>query len=338
MQLQLRPAVPRFHPLLRPMYRRAGFAGLGLTPGYSPTQQAMADAFAAEFGGGGATYQAPTLLATPACALSPDATTADSAACQQQLFATNLQNIAAGSAANYSVDRTNCETDWAANDARYASLGLPRPPNTCAQETFGLTLPNSTGGSNILIPNAQSIFAPNYSGPGSIPRSGTIPTPQGSLKFTNLTSGNNSQLAVGDRWQIQISGAIPNGAVTVMGGQNGAHDTTPMGNADLFGNWTSNGQISAAQVGSWSEAWSVGGQPVGQFSFTVVPASGSGTGAGSAQAVSGSGTGAGSGQTVSGSFMDLLSKSTTIGGASIPDWALIGGALVAAYFLFMRGK
>jgi hypothetical protein len=36
--------------------------------------------------------------------------------------------------------------------------------------------------------------------------------------------------------------------------------------------------------------------------------------------------------------MDLLNKTTMIGGTSIPDWALVGGALVAAYFLFMRGR
>ncbi len=117
--------------------------------------------------------------------------------------------------------------------------------------------------------------------------------------------------------------------MSVKGGQNGAQDTTPMGNSDSSGNWTSNGQITADQIGSWTEAWSVGGQPVGNFAFTVVPAGTTG---------SGTGSGTGTGQTVTTSFMDLLNKTTTIGGTSIPDWALVGGALVAAYFLFMRGK
>ena len=128
--------------------------------------------------------------------------------------------------------------------------------------------------------------------------------------------------------------AARNAPVSVKGGQNGAQDTTPMGSTDSSGNWTSNGQITAAQVGSWTESWTVGGQPVGNFAFTVVPASGApGTGGSTSSSTPATG------QTSTGSsFMDLLNKSTTIGGTSIPDWALIGAALVAGYFLLMRGK
>jgi hypothetical protein len=184
------------------------------------------------------------------------------------------------------------------------------------QENFKRTAAYNAG--TLQLPTAPAPPAPHPAAPSS-------------LNFTNLTSGNASTLKVGDRWQIQITGAIPNGAVSVTGGQNGAHDTTPMGNADANGNWTSNGQITAAQIGSWTEAWTVGGQPVGQFQFTVVPVTGSSSPSSSSSPGSG-------GSVVTGSFMDILSKSTTIGGASIPDWALIGSAIVAAYFLFMRGK
>jgi hypothetical protein len=331
MQLQLRPSAPRFHPLMRPMYRRAGFAGLGLTPGYTPAQQAMADAFAAQFEAPPAVYQAPAQSAPPACSSGP-ANTADSPECIAALLAWQQQQMAAGSAANYAVDRANCETAWAENNARYIAAGVAPPPNDCAQRTYGLTLPNSSGGTNILTPQAQAIFDPNYTGPGSTPASAPAPTVTPvSLKFTNLTSGNNSKLAVGDRWQIQISNAARNAPVSVTGGQNGAHDTTPMGSSDSSGNWTSNGQITADQIGSWTEAWTVGGQPVGNFAFTVVPASAPGT-------TPSTSTTPATGGTVTGSFLDLLSKTTVIGGTSIPDWALVGAVLTVGYLLFMRGK
>ncbi len=335
MQLQLRPSAPRFHPLMRPMYRRAGFAGLGLTPGYTPAQQAMADAFAAQFGGGvgpavgPAVYQSLTnTVPVPACTLDTrPGGAAFSDACIAQLLAAQQQNMQLANNANFKVDYANC-------------VGQGIPPADCAARTYGLTpaggftsdAGGGPGGSQAIIDaNGNIVSGPIavYTGPSLLPAGGSNPPTQGapsSVKFTNLTSGNASTLKVGDRWQIQISGAARNAPVSVTGGQSGAHDTTPMGNSDSSGNWTSNGQITADQIGSWTEAWTVGGQPVGQFSFTVVPA---GTAIGS---------GAGAGQTVTTSFMDLLNKTTTIGGTSIPDWALIGGALVAAYFLFMRGK
>jgi hypothetical protein len=341
MQLQLRPSAPRFHPLMKPMYRRAGFAGLGLTPGYTPAQQAMADAYLAQTGGGGggAVYVAPPTTGAPACSSSPFANISDSPECIAALLAWQQTQFQANNNANFQVFYSDC-----------VAQGLD--PSVCASRTYGMTPAGGytsdagagpKGSQLILDANGQPISGvPVYTGPplpgmpgaGTAPATGSgAPTTPSSLKFTNLTSGNNSKLTVGDRWQIQITGAARNAPVSVKGGQNGAQDTTPMGSSDSSGNWTSNGQITADQIGSWTEAWTVGGQPVGNFAFTVVPASGSpGSGSGSP------GTGSGSGQIVSGSFMDLLSKSTTIGGTSIPDWALVGGALVAAYFLFMRGK
>jgi hypothetical protein len=225
--------------------------------------------------------------------------------------------------ANFVVDYTNC-----------VNQGIS--PADCGSRTYGLTPAGGytsdagagPGGTTLILDaNGNPVSGvPVYTGPplGTTPAPPTTPS---SLKFTNLTSGNNSKLAVGDRWQIQITGAARNAPVSVKGGQNGAQDTTPMGSTDSSGNWMSNGQISGDQIGSWTEAWTVGGQPVGQFAFTVVPAS-----------AQGSSTTPATKAVVTGSFMDLLSKSTVIGGASIPDWALVGAALAAAYFLFMRGK
>jgi hypothetical protein len=323
MELQLRPSAPRFHPLMRPMYRRAGFAGLGLTPGYTPAQQAMADAFASQGGSApAAVYQAPAVIPPPACSQDTQpGGAAFSAACIAQLLATEQQNMQLANNANFAVDYQNC-----------VAQGIS--PAECGAHTYGLTPAGgftSDSGYNrptIMVDANNNPVAspyPVYTGgplPGS-PASGS----GASINFTNLSSGNPSKLTVGDRWQIQISNAAKNAPVSVMGGQNGANSTTAMGTTDSAGNWTSNGQVSADMIGSWQEAWSVGGRPVGNISFSVVPAGTTSTSKTPA-----------TGGSITGSFVDLLSKTTLIGGSAIPDWALVGAALVAGYFLFMRGK
>lgn len=120
---------------------------MGLTPGYTPAQQAMADAFRSTFGGGNApaVFQAPTVIPTPACAFSSDAATADSEACQRLVRAANDQNIANNTAANYDVFLQNCLNT------------VPQPPD-CYQRTFGLTLPGTTGGTAVDIPNAAALL------------------------------------------------------------------------------------------------------------------------------------------------------------------------------------
>ncbi len=333
MQLQLRPSHPRFHPLLRAKFQRRGFAGLGdgtcqvPQPGV-PMVYPACPTSAPVSSGAPAVYQGYTPFAVPDCTQDTrPGGAAFSSACIAQLLAAQQKNMQLANNANFVVDYTNCVNQGIA-------------PADCASRTYGLTPAGGytsdssyNGPQVILDANGNPVSGvPVYTG-GPLPGMPPAPHPPApsSLKFTNLTSGNASQLKVGDRWQIQITGAIPNGAVSVTGGQNGAHDTTPMGNADASGNWSSNGQITADQIGSWTEAWTVGGQPVGQFQFTVVPVMGS-------SSSSSSSSSPGSGSVVTGSFMDILSKSTTIGGASIPDWALVGAALVAGYFLFMRGK
>jgi hypothetical protein len=324
MELQLRPSAPRFHPLMRPQYRRAGFAGLGLTPGYTPAQQAMADAYAAQFGGGPtpAVYQAPASVAVPDCTKDTQpGGAAFSSACIAQLLAAQQKNMQLANNANFVVDYTNC-------------VGQGIAPADCASRTYGLTPAGGytsdagagPGGTQLILDaNGNPVSGvPVYTGPSLVPASN--PPAQGtpsSVVFTNLTSGNPALLNVGDRWQIVISGAAKNAPVSVTGGQNGAHDTTPMGSTDSAGNWKSNGQITGDQIGSWVEAWMVGGQPVGTFSFTVP----GGT--------SGSASTSPTGGSVTGSFTDLLNKSVTVGGSSIPDWALIGAGLVVV-FLMMR--
>jgi hypothetical protein len=274
-----------------------------------------------------ATYVAPNLVATPACASGP-ASSADSAACQQQIAAAQNQNFALSNQANYNVDLANCQSAWTENAAAYTADGITPPPNTCAQNTYGLTILGTGDSTDELAPNAQFLVTgtnpagttPPATNTGSGGGSGTP-----SFAFTNLTGGNNSVFNVGDQWQIQISGAAPNAAVVVSGGQNGANGSSQMGTTDSNGNFPMHGQMTAAEVGPWQETWTVGGKQVASFSYTVNPT-------GSA---SGTGTGTGTGGSVTGSFSDLLNASTTVAGTSIPDWA-IAAAVVVGLFLVMK--
>jgi hypothetical protein len=89
----------------------------------------------------------------------------------------------------------------------------------------------------------------------------------GQLSFS--TSRGGTSLQVGDTWTIRITGATPGSPVTVVGGKNGARDSNVMGSTDGSGNFSLSGTLTADQVGTWSESWSVGGASSGSFSFTV---------------------------------------------------------------------
>ena len=331
MELQLRPMSARFHPLVGPVSRKrgvAGLRGLGAPSNINPTT-IWTPQSGYNVGGGSTAYQAPAQVAVPACASSPDANTADSAECQAQLMAAQRQNLAADTGANLTVDQNVCESNYAENAAAYAALGISPPPNTCMEQTYGLVPADTTGGVNILAGNATQYLtsttpiaptAPIITAGGS--NTPTYTPGAAQFSFTNLTSGNNSSFNVGDRWQIQISGAAPNSPVAVRGGQNGANVTSTMGTTDSTGSWSYNGQMTQAQVGPWSETWTVGGAQVGpSFSFTVNPAPG---------------TAAATGGSVTGSMSDLLSASTTVGGTSIPDIALIAAGLVVLFLVMKK--
>lgn len=90
------------------------------------------------------------------------------------------------------------------------------------------------------------------------------------LQFsTSKGSGTGLTLVPGDTWTIQITGAAANSPVTVFGGKDGSYMTNSMGTTDGAGNWSKSGTAQTGDVGSWQEQWSVGGQLVGSFVFTV---------------------------------------------------------------------
>lgn len=92
-------------------------------------------------------------------------------------------------------------------------------------------------------------------------------TPAGQVQFTPA-GGNPGGLKVGEGWRLMIVGPI-NGVVSVYGGKNGVFSEVVMGHTDSRGVWTTTGQATADQVGSWQELWKVNGQAVGQLNFTI---------------------------------------------------------------------
>jgi hypothetical protein len=263
MELQLRPPRDRFHPLMR---ARRGFAGLGADLGInSTTMWTPSGGFVQGGGSPAAVYQAPPTIPNPPCTLDTQpGGAAFSSACIDELQKVQQQRFQLANNANFQVDYQNC-------------IGQGIAPADCAARTYGLTPAGGftsdagagPGGSQAIVDRNGNIVAappPVYTGaPLYAPSSGGAPV----LSFTNLTSGHNSNFKVGDRWQIHISGAAPNQPVSVTGGLNGASALAPQGNTDASGNFSLNGQMTQAQVGAWSEAWSVGSTPVASFTFKV---------------------------------------------------------------------
>lgn len=163
------------------------------------------------------------------------------------------------------------------------------------------------------------------------------------LSFQTSAGGNS--LSVGDTWTISITGAPPNSPVSVTGNTAGNKNdsiTTPMGSTDGNGNFSLQGRAGPGDVGIWAETWSVGGQTVGSFAFTVsatTPAPPAGSGATPPPAPSPSAISttcdpginpAACGSLSPGSYFQ---QRVSIGGFNIPVWGFIVAAGGAALLL-----
>lgn len=322
-----------------PTWQKLAFKGLGDSNVNPTTIWTPQSGFVAP-GYGAATpvqYVAPTQVPVPECSQDTrPGGAAFSAACIAQVLAAQQQNMAANDAANRAVFVSGCNADWAANAEQYRARGMAVPPNDCAYRGYGQT----NVGAEYLPGTPQAIIDWRNANPGGgspgPAAGGSGAGPQNSagaqFTFTNLTSGDNTNFKVGDRWEIVISGAAPNAPVLMNGGLNGANSPYPMGNTDASGTFRANGQMGQAEIGNWSEAWRVNNQIVASFSFNVKPAgSSSGTTAGTT----------GGGQTVTTSsksvFDTLPGGSISVGGMDVPVWAL-GLAAVAAFFMFKGGR
>jgi hypothetical protein len=223
---------------------------------------------------------------------------------------------------------------WAAFKSYNAGTWHP-PGQMCgpSNPTYGPT-------SSVLYPNVY--ISPTWSG-NAAPAGVTDATVQAQYAATQAAgSGSSSQGSVkgsltfstprsggvlypGDAWTIKISGATPNSPVAVTGNGSaatyGTNITTPMGTTDSSGNWALSGSIDSTQIGQWYENWSVGGQSVGSFTFTVQAAPSGSEATGGTTSVSSTG--------------NWLTDSM-FGG--IPNWGLLAGAAVAAFAFSSGGK
>lgn len=122
------------------------------------------------------------------------------------------------------------------------------------------------------VPQSGVIYGANQT--TTLAPSGTqTPSPSAlySPRVTFQSSRGGNILYPGDTWTISIAGGAPSSQVVVKGGKNGAQDSNSMGVTDAAGNFQLSGALTAGEIGSWSEAWSVGGAPAGSFSFVVQP-------------------------------------------------------------------
>jgi hypothetical protein len=157
--------------------------------------------------------------------------------------------------------------------------------------------------------------------PVTTPMGGSYPL---AVRLVNTSGGSNSSFNVGDSWQIVVTGP-PNSSVTASASQNGTSlGSSTMGTIGSNGQLTLTGTFAASQVGQWTEAWQVAGQSAGSISFSVAAG---GSGGGSPPVPAG-----GSGLDVS----SLLNGSVTVGGTSVPYWALGLGAVGLLWFMGKR--
>jgi hypothetical protein len=195
MNVQLRNSngYPGHVPIPLPRSPRRWKFGVGDTPGYTPAQQAMADAFKAQFGGGSsgpAVFQAPTVIPPPACSSDTQpGGAAFSSACIAELLAYQQQNMQSLNNANYAVDLENC-------------LSTYPQPTDCYQRTFGLTPTGGftsdagagPGGSTLILDaNGNPVTNTPALLHAPVPTPAPTPTPTPTPQTQNTGGGSTAQ-------------------------------------------------------------------------------------------------------------------------------------------------
>lgn len=177
--------------------------------------------------------------------------------------------------------------------------------------------------------------SPGGPGGGGSPQVGVVTNPgpgiPPSAVMKNLSRpGSDTQYQIGDQWSITIKGT-PGAAVSGSASQNGTNlGTSAFGNLSQQGQMVLTGTMTAGQVGTWVEGWTIAGNPPSitlSFSVAAAPAG--------ASAGTGQGVPAGT-ATAPGSSAGFTLPSFTLPDlSSIPSWAYYAaGGLV----LFMMLK
>ncbi len=91
------------------------------------------------------------------------------------------------------------------------------------------------------------------------------------VELLNLSRPGAVNFYVGESWQINVTGS-PYQQVAVTATHNGVPSgPTVVGSTDGSGRFTLNGSMSTAEIGSWTEVWTVGGvQATPTLSFEVL--------------------------------------------------------------------
>lgn len=154
-----------------------------------------------------------------------------------------------------------------------------------------------------------------------------------SLSFVNTTSGDSSTVYVGDSWVLEVNGD-PNAEVLSSGsGAYGSWTGTSHGRTNSQGILRLTGSMSTAEIGRWSQTWTVGGKRAGNLSFEVKarPVQ---------QEQKSEQRSSDSADEVQEKILERNGLSTTEG---LMDWAqanplLLAGGAVALFLLLGRGK
>jgi hypothetical protein len=208
--------------------------------------------------------------------------------------------------------------DWPPYNSGYYVAGPPMPD--CAAGELGIP------GWGTQAPVNGAVLA---SGPSTV--------------TLQNTSRPGSPFQVGDRWRLSITGAAPNSPVTALATQNGQSlGETPMGTTDSSGRFSLTGAMGTGEVGSWSESWNVGGEPVGDFlNFTVSERSASASGTRSSSAGGGSVSSTGGGTQpgiVDTAGEDVASEMNGDGGGLLGSNTLLLVGLAVGAFVLFKGK
>ena len=153
------------------------------------------------------------------------------------------------------------------------------------------------------------------------------------LSFINTTSGDSSTLYVGDSWVLEVTGDPGAEVLSSGSGPDGAWSGTSHGRTNSQGILRLTGSMSTAEIGRWSQTWTVGGKRAGSLSFEVKarPVQ---------QEQQSEQKSSGSADQVQEEILERNGLSTTEG---LMDWAqanplLLAGGAVALFLLFGRGK
>jgi hypothetical protein len=80
------------------------------------------------------------------------------------------------------------------------------------------------------------------------------------VRFVNLSHPFSSEFQIGDRFEVQITGA-PRQPISVRTVRQGRTDWGPLiASTDSTGQWSTAGQFEKSDFGGWSEIWTVGGK------------------------------------------------------------------------------